>query len=151
MPEFVLNISPDTVDILLNIAERIGIPDEIDNVEERLELAIDGIANSIDTQFEVATSDEGTPLQMQEAVDKLLNPNISTTFSQPTTISTTPHDLTWDDILELMPDTMSFPDDPIIKKAVVIVFNQLHQDEWTSEHAERLIDQTIAILKKEEQ
>lgn len=148
MSEYILNISDDTVDILLAIAERIKVPVEIDNIPERLELAIDAMAMSIDTQMDIMASSEGTPLQMQAAVDALLNPNISTTFRAPDTGDAESKSLTWEQICAIYPEYPQDAIDDIRKQAITIVFNELQQDEWASEHAERLIDQTVELLKK---
>lgn len=150
MANYILDLSDEIVTILMQVADQIGIPPEVEKVEERLELAIDAMANSVDSATEVATRADGTPLQMQAALDAILNPDISSSFTQPTTAAIQAGEgLTWEGITNILGTATCHPDiDDVTRKAMLIVFNELPQDEWTGEHAEKLIDQTIALLMK---
>ena len=151
MPSFTIDISEDTTNILCAISDSLGLPPEC-SIEDRLAFTIDAIANSIDSANEVSTSDEGTPLQMQEALESILNPHIGSSYTKPTTqaADTPDRTLTWEDIKALMPDIdVDDQYDTITRDAVCIVFNELSQDERTSEHAESLINKTIALLRRQ--
>ena len=162
MASHTINISDDVRSILLNVADRLGLPPDIEE-DEQLSIAIDAIANSIDTAMEVATSAEGTPLQMQDALEAVLNPHIGTVFVQPTTAAKAERTLlSWEDIVAIMKEdnkTLGLYNDNTLvdqydapsKEAICLIFNQLPQDEWSSEHAEKMIDQTIAILRGREE
>ena len=150
MPNFQLNISEDVVNILMHVADQIGVPPEIEDTAERMELAIDAMAQSVDSQIEPAAHSDGEPLQMGAAVEALLNPNISTDFTQPNTAKPAGNGLTWEEIVALYPANHFDDVDETTKQAITIVFNELPEDEWTSEHAGRLVEQTVELLRKED-
>jgi hypothetical protein len=155
MPEYKLHISDDTVVLLLNIGEFMGLsvseygtPD----ISEVLEVVIDNLANSVDSQLETRTTGEGTPIAMQDALEQLMNPNISTVFKAPDTGDVKSTKLTWEQICVLMGEAHPADShDDITKEAITIVLNELPRDEWASDHAERLIDETIILLSQKKE
>jgi hypothetical protein len=151
MPNFSIDLSDDTVNILVAISESLGLPPEL-SLDERLAFTIDAIANSIDSTHEVDTEAEGQPLQMQEALETILNPHIGSSYTKPTTTGVAGRtQLVWQDIKKLLPDIEEKEQyDNLTRDAICIVFNELPQDEWSSEHAEILIDKTIDLLRHKE-
>lgn len=147
----ILKISPETEELLIAIGDRMGLSQEGLQTEEIMELVIDTMANSVDAQFEYATTGEGAPLSMDDALNAIMNPDISTEFVQPTTVMETPYQLTWEDIVALDPHHDADKHTDIERRAIVIVFNQLPKDQWASEHAEKLIDNTVLLLQKNAQ
>lgn len=145
---YALEISEETAAILNAVANDLKLPDELTETE-KFEFVIATMADSIDTRAEVIYHDDSKPLQMQDAIDAIVNPNISKVFKEPDTGALEHKSLTWEQIRAIMPlpQDADAPDDTT-KDAIVIVFNELPQDEWASPHAERLIEQTIALLKK---
>lgn len=153
MATHTLNLSDDLVSLLMSISDKMGIPPEIDSISERIEIVIDVIANSVDAGFEVDSTDADGPIQMEDAVNTLINPDISTNFINPAPVPTAGNvELAFDELMEKMygadgPSAEQEVNDPTVRRALEIVFNQLPQDEWTSEHAERLIEETVALIQ----
>ena len=153
MASHIIDLSDDARIILLSVADRLGLPPDLTNEDEQISMAIEALANSVDTAMEVAVMDDGKPLQMQEALNAILNPHIGTEFVQPSTAAFIEKEaLSWDDIVKLLPTIEADePCDEVTRQALCIVFNQISQDEWSSEHAEKMVDQTIAILRRREE
>lgn len=151
MSQYDLNISDDTVGILLSVGAGMKLPASLSTIES-LELVIDALANSLDAQIEVATSAEGTPLQMQEAVEAILNPNIgqgTLTMTDTPTLAPVKSELSLQDIINAGGMHGKQVDDPLMQESVRIVYNQLDRDSWDTPLSERLVTQTVHLLQEQ--
>ena len=146
MPTFTLTIKDTTVGILFDIASNLSLPEHL-TLEEKLSTAIDAIADSMETVSDVEVVSAGEPLQMQDALEAILNPNISSTYTPPSTPIPVSKNLTWEDIIALRPDIESNGAlDEVVKESICIVFNELPTDEWDTPHAKALIEKTHYLV-----
>jgi len=147
MPDFKITLSEDTAQILFGLGQKMRLPAELSQ-DETLELIIDAIANSLDTQMDVATSNTGNPIAMQEAIDAILNPDISTEFVQPNTEPMTKDVFDFKKLFELGGTNGKEVNDPVMRKTLVFVYGKLPRDEWGSSEAQKMVDQTYPIMLK---
>lgn len=127
------------IEILLGIAGKMHLPEGLNDVE-RVELAFDALVNAYDSQQDVEeiAHDPGTPINaatLAEAMQRVVSPNISTDFVQPTTEEMEKPKLTLDELLEDAPQNTILKnakatDDPILTRAVEITFNAIHPAVW---------------------
>jgi len=147
MPEFQITLSEDTAQILFGLGQKMRIPPELSQ-DETLELIIDALANSLDTQMDIATTNVGNPIAMQEAIDAILNPDISTDFVQPETEPMIRDVFDFKKLFEMGGTQGKEVDDPVMRKTLVFVYEKLPRDEWGSSEAQRMVDQTYPIMLK---
>jgi hypothetical protein len=147
--ELTLNISDETVGILLNIGAQMKLP-EVLSTPEALELVIDALANSVDTQMEVANLSDSKPIEMQAAIDAILNPDISTGYTAPEEQDAPKEKpkLTFEQVIEMGGNHGKEIDDPLTRIASTMVHNQLDQDMWNTRKADELVTQTLQFLTK---
>lgn len=147
MPNFNITLSDDTAQILFVLGQRMRIPVELSQ-DETLELIIDALANSLDTQMEVATTNVGNPIAMQEAIDAILNPDISTEFVQPNTEAPIKEEFNFKKLFEMGGTGGKEVDDVVMRKTLVFVYEKLPRDEWGSSEAQKMVDQTYPIMQR---
>ena len=78
-----IEIPDDICDILMDICSKMRIPATL-TIEERCEFAIDALANSYDAAMPVRAEQlkEHTELNMEQAINTALNPNIGMEFTR---------------------------------------------------------------------
>lgn len=78
----IIEIPNDICVILMDICDKMRVPPEL-TIEERIEFAIDALANSYDSQMPSKPSAlmEHEPMNMEHAINTALNPNIGMEFT----------------------------------------------------------------------
>lgn len=144
-----LSLSNEAMEILENLAGRMRLPAELP-LEERIAIVIETMADSVDAAMEVATSNEGSPISMQEAINAVLNPDISTDFKMPDDVPAPPEpkQMTLQEIIEKGGMHGKSVSEPLMQEAVVLVYNSIDKAEWNTPIADRLVGETYDLLKK---
>lgn len=151
-----IDISDEQVAILLSVFPKLGIPGDF-SVEERVEMALDSILNSVDSTMDVEETleQEGRPIdatQLQKEVERTLSPNIGTDFPasfvyKPPVFDT---ELTFDEIKATVPDNpfVKDADSEVKQRAVAIVFNQTAMRDWKEKDTGILVDKAVEMLER---
>lgn len=157
MPQHLIHMSDEVEAIYLQAANKLGVPLEVEDTAERIAIALDIIAYSIDASNDVPEDLDVDDLDIPDSsandtavhLENVLNPNISTTYIPPEDVPAQDNWKPWSELAKDLYKEGDTPEtDPVRQKAMEIVFNNFPKDEWATERCEKLIDATYKSLKK---
>lgn len=163
--DYVIKISEETAEILLKAygkfypprSEEVGL-----KTEEKIELALDAIVMNYDagSDIEQEATAPGKPVtaeELQEEVDRIVNPNLSTDFKQPepksleAVLGAVPELLSIHDLELLAPNNKHIKEaqnstDPVLRAATQSIFNSVNVSLWDDYPTmDRLIKRAIGF------
>jgi len=147
MAVFALDLDEDTVGILLQLGDQMKLQ-HLSTIEV-LELVITQMADSIDSQMELRPAETGSPVEMQDAIDAIMNPDISLEFKQPRSLDAVVSaggKITFEQL-----QAAGFGKDitdPVLQEATTAVLNQLDREEWNAPYVAELIERTYRMLSE---
>lgn len=151
-------MTPLVEDILLEVAKTLRLPSEMPQVEQ-LEIALDRLCESYDSALPAdEDAPAGEPLTaeaIQAALKLISNPDISSTYAAPPTVTSELDSDEWldfDQLFSANPDNFMLSrveklGEPIAKRAAELVFNNLNTNLWNDkEVVEKCMTQMILQL-----